>query len=808
MNRKDRRAAAKGAKGASAAGAPFTGSSAQGFSGGNETAALFAQAIRQHQAGDLREAERSYRAVLARDPGHVKSLNLLGLVAHQTGRNDLAAELIGQGIALDGRNPESHYNLAVVLSALGRLGDAIAPYERAIALKPDYAEAIMNLGNARMQQGDADAALACYERVLALRPGTAAAHYNIANILARRGDLAGAAARYRAAIAARPDLAEAHNNLGNVLKEQGHADEAMTHYRQASAIRPDYVAAYDNQARMLLSSGNLAEAFALLQRALAIAPTQDTKQDTKILLVRCLQNLRPDADDPELRALLYRAFAENWVSANELAATVGSLLKQAAAVRSCLARANAAWPQRLGADALFGEDEFAALAADGLLGLLLENAPVCDIELERLFTAVRFALLQAERAGGLAAAQSEASLRFCCAVARQCFVNEYVFDVTAEEAAEVERLRGQVAEALTAGAAVPPLRLAVLAAYVPLHTVAGGGALAGGNFAAAVDALVTMQVREPRQEQEARSRIPALTTIDDRVSIEVRRQYEENPYPRWVGAPAAGAPVRLEDDLRAKLPYARIEPFGTGAVLDVLIAGCGTGRHTVETARFAGTRIQCIDLSLASLAYAQRKTRELGLTGIDYAQADILKLGGIGRSFDVIESNGVLHHLADPWAGWRVLLGLLRPRGLMNIGLYSAAARRDVTAVRTYIAAKGFGATTADIRACRQDLMAHPEGTPQHNVTRSHEFFSTSSCRDLLFHVQEHQLTLPEIASFLAANDLRFLGFEIDIGVQRRFALKFPDPKAVADLDAWHAFEEDNPSAFAGMYQFWVQRNA
>ena len=59
------------------------------------------------------------------------------------------------------------------------------------------------------------------------------------------------------------------------------------------------------------------------------------------------------------------------------------------------------------------------------------------------------------------------------------------------------------------------------------------------------------------------------------------------------------------------------------------------------------------------------------------AQADILKLGGIGRSFDIIESNGVLHHLADPFAGWRVLVALLRPRGLMNIGLYSKAARRD-----------------------------------------------------------------------------------------------------------------------------------
>ena len=73
-----------------------------------------------------------------------------------------------------------------------------------------------------------------------------------------------------------------------------------------------------------------------------------------------------------------------------------------------------------------------------------------------------------------------------------------------------------------------------------------------------------------------------------------------------------------------------------------------------------------VDLSLSSLCYAKRKTRELGLTNITYAQADILRLGTLPRRFDVIESSGVLHHLADPLAGWRVLLSLLRPGGFMS----------------------------------------------------------------------------------------------------------------------------------------------
>lgn len=108
---------------------------------------------------------------------------------------------------------------------------------------------------------------------------------------------------------------------------------------------------------------------------------------------------------------------------------------------------------------------------------------------------------------------------------------------------------------------------------------------------------------------------------------------------------------------------------------------------------------------MTSLAYARRKTRELGLRNIDYAQADILELGSIGRTFDSIESVGVLHHLAEPLAGWRVLVSLLRPGGTMRIGLYSHLARRVIVEARDRIAARNYRATTEDIRRCRQDIL-------------------------------------------------------------------------------------------------------
>jgi len=74
-------------------------------------------------------------------------LHSAGIEAFRTGRLDLAAGLITQAIAADGNKPDFHYNLAIVLKAQGKLQEAVASYQRAIALRPDYADAYNNLGN-------------------------------------------------------------------------------------------------------------------------------------------------------------------------------------------------------------------------------------------------------------------------------------------------------------------------------------------------------------------------------------------------------------------------------------------------------------------------------------------------------------------------------------------------------------------------------------------------------------------------------------------------------------------------------------
>ena len=517
--------------------------------------------------------------------------------------------------------------------------------------------------------------------------------------------------------------------------------------------------------------------------------------DTRTLFVQCVRSLRtvPNADG--IRDLMIRALTEPWGRPADLSAAAASLILQDKVAGDGIARAAAAWPRRLSSQELFGEGGQAAVMRDALLRSLLESACIRDIALERFLTNARGLLLEAAVSGGPA---DEDTVAFACALARQCFINEYAFDCTDAELAQADKLARETLQAMSRLSASPRLRPTSRCTRSPMPTL-----LLDRSWPGAVTALLDLQVRAPMEERHIGETIRALTPVTDAVSLKVREQYEQNPYPRWIKTAPIGRAMTVDAYL-AKFANFRAP---TSASPDVLIAGCGTGQHVATVAlQFTDLNILAIDLSRASLAYARRATGALGLTGVDYAQADIMELGALGRSFDMIDSSGVLHHLADPFAGWRVLLSLLRPGGVMRLGFYSALGRRDVAAVRQFVAARGYTGDAAGIRRCRQDLMGFAPGTPQRIIAGISDFFSISECRDLLFHVQEHDLSLPQIADFLSANALTFLGFEGCATGYQRYAQLFPDDPAMADLGRWARIENESPRLFFNMYQFWIQK--
>ncbi len=551
----------------------------------------------------------------------------------------------------------------------------------------------------------------------------------------------------------------------------------------------------------LLHQGREQDALALALRLVAAKETPDSRA----LFVACMRGWSYFPGAEKVRDTLVTALRDAWGRPRHLVNISVGILQRTDAFAAAFQRSRAAWPRRLPARDLLGPAGLATIAGDALFNALIETVTIRNQDVERFLTLLRYAVIEAAATPG--AEFNPRVLATAAALARQCLLNEYVFDVADADAALLERLTASVTSTLATGDPVSATHVAALAAYAPLASVPGCEALLRQTWPRPVVAVLQQQLREPAEEAALRAAIPRLTTIDDDVSRDVREHYEQNPYPRWVSADTNQTPVALADYLRAEFPAAAMQPFGDAGRLDILVAGCGTGQQVVELShRFSGAKILAIDLSLASLAYAARKTAASGIANVEFGQADILQLGAFERTFDAIVSTGVLHHLADPLGAWRILLRLLRPAGVMLVGLYSEAARRPVVAARALIAARGQRAVPEDIRRARQELWALPDADPAKRVTRMSDFYSTSECRDLLFHEHEIRLTLPAIRDFIRDNGLTFIGFELDARNLQKFRQRFPDEASLADLDCWDAFEADNPDTFVGMYQFWVQK--
>lgn len=428
-----------------------------------------------------------------------------------------------------------------------------------------------------------------------------------------------------------------------------------------------------------------------------------------------------------------------------------------------------------------------------LLLWLMRSTIVSGPDLEFVLTAVRrWLLAQAVKGAG-------GDTPFAEALAIQCFLNEYALFQDEAETRDVETL--------AASAPPSPFVTAVLASYRPLSSYPWASLLPAS-------ALVTQQVDEPAAERALAASIETLKPISNPTSQVVRALYEENPYPRWV-TPYRTAVWDMRDLYRMRYPNADFRYLDTVAVPEILVAGCGTGFNLlVSIGGYEAWRVTAIDLSRASLAHAQRHLTALGIPNIRLLQADILDLAALPQTFDVIEAAGVLHHMAEPMNGWRILADKLRPGGVMQIALYSKVARRGIDKVRAF-AKDRYPATHRGITAFRRDALAilrepaHPmrRAMEEAGIAASHDFYATSTCRDLFFHPQETAYTVPELETMIADLGLVFRGFSFPsqafLNAYRR---RFPDDRQGLKLANWHLFEQENPSLFIRMYTFTVQK--
>jgi len=177
----------------------------------------------------------------------------------------------------------------------------------------------------------------------------------------------------------------------------------------------------------------------------------------------------------------------------------------------------------------------------------------------------------------------------------------------------------------------------------------------------------------------------------------------------------------------------------------------------------------------------------------------------LNRTFHVIECSGVLHHMESPERGAQILVKLLKPEGLIKLGLYSEMARDVISRCRAVIERNQLQPQANDIRLFRTAILNQAVNTPFEGILASPDFYNMSGCRDLLFHVQEHLFSPDRIRGLSTLTHTRFLGFLLNPEIKAKYRQEHPGDVHLINLNYWKAFERNHPNIFGGMYQFYLQ---
>ena len=730
------------------------------------------------QKGELVEAQKLYDAILKNLSKNIILKERLATLNKPNQNNDvqsLPQEVINQLVALYNQGQLStvikqaeiltqHYPESSVIwnilgassISLGMFDKAIEAYKKCISIEPEKAEFYNNIGVVLKEQGKLEEAIESYKKAISLKPDYAGVYYNIGVALGDQEKLDEVIDAYKKAILLKPDYAEAYNNLGNILHDQDKLEESIEAFKKALLFKPDYAEAYFN-------------------------------------IGSSLKGITYKKTDPDLQKIISILLDKKiYVRPQDVNSLVISLSKAEPKLKRHLELLNIA-------DVEFKPQEVIADLSDlSLLLKFMSVCPIADTDLEKLFKKLRTNLLlsinEIDNSPEVFKVQSSLAL--------QCFTNEYIYEQSKDEEKALELLEELIKQSLNNNNQPSPQKILCLASYKSLNHYEWSNSL---TVTDEIEDVFIRQVIEPKIENNLKQSLPLLENITNNISSKVKVQYETSPYPKWVNLRLQLKPATISkvvSEIKLKIFDDKIREIEAP---DILIAGCGTGQHSIETAaRFKDSKVLAIDLSSSSLSYAKRKTEELNIQNIDYMQADILDLDKQDRQFDIVESVGVLHHMDEPIVGWNKLKDCLKPGGLMKIGLYSELARQHIVKIRKEISKAGLGSSNTEMRSFRNMLMKSDKN--YHNlILNSPDLYSMSTLKDLLFHVQEHRFTITQIQDCLSELGMKFCGFEA-----KQIVLHFKQTNTgdsdPYNLDKWKVYEEANPRTFAGMYQFWCQK--
>ena len=391
------------------------------------------------------------------------------------------------------------------------------------------------------------------------------------------------------------------------------------------------------------------------------------------------------------------------------------------------------------------------------------------------------------------------------AISYQCFKNEYLWIVTQEEKIKLTSLSQKIIEKIKTDRTYHNNEILILTSYMKLNDFPEiYNYFKDNTYDEKLSKLIKMHVEDFELEKKYKTKIKSLNKIKNKISMDVRSQYENFPYPRWDDDSLESYKVenyvnRINKDI---FPNA----VKDSKIEKILIAGCGTGYQAIVSAvTDPSVIVHALDLSKSSLSYGLRKADEYGIKNIKWLHGDIMELNSSEDKYDLIESCGVLHHMEDPKKAFNILTEKLNDKGYFKLALYAKKYRETLNFEKSLIKKFKLKPNLEDVRRARE-LLFEEGKNKMFSSSSIRDFYSTSECIDLLMHSQELSYDIDELENFFKSN-YNFLGFVFANNSKKKlYDQNFSEDYKRLNLKNWKKLESNNPTLFSSMYQIWLKK--
>ena len=750
--------------------------------------------INNHIKGNIEKAEKGYIAFLKNEYTDADIISNYALICEDKGENEKAIKLYERCINIYPNHVYSKLNLSFLYYKFNNLKEANELIEEAIKLKPNLPNGYCIRGLILKGLNKYDESKSSLMKAIEIDKNYFDAYINLGLLSKDLNRYDEAEEYYLKALEINTNSAIAYLNLGACYKEKQELGKAISFTEKAIELDNKLENCYLNLATLYNLNGDYHKSLLLAKKEITLHKNNHLGYQLISELIKKGDLLSSSTIDN--RKIIAIILNRKDISHREIFGSINGLISKKILENLSLLESK-----------LFENNEFNILIKNKELIKALSLIIFCTPLWERALLNIRKnILLNYSKIDKI----KNDLLNFLIALGSQCFLNEYVYYISTEENDKLQELKETIIKNKNKNKN-QDYQLAIVSCYQSLSSI-DNKIINFNNYRSnnkEFNNLITLQLKELNDEKIISKEIRKIGTIEDSISKKVKNQYEINPYPRWrYNSYSKENKLSILTAINSEIYPDSININSVKLKnnnIKILIAGCGTGIQVIEASRYSNCEITAIDLSNSSISYAKRKIDEYGLKNVDFIEMDLLELRSLNKKFDLIECSGVLHHMSDPNKGLSNLFEVLEPEGFLKLGLYSKHAREKILKARGLIKEKKIKPNLDGIRSFRNNIL-NGDMNELNEITNWSDFYSTSMCRDLCFHLREKCYSLIEIKNMLNKSNLEFIGFTLSKDIKSKYQKENKDIRSLRDLELWDKFEKIYPNSFKEMYQFWCRK--